>query len=576
MANSEIAKLFYEIADILELKNVEWKPRAYRRAAQTLESLSKDVQEIYQEQGIKGLMEIPGIGEALAKKIIEYLETKHIKEYEKLKKSLPQGLYELMDVMGLGPKKIKVLYQKLNIKNLNELEEAIKKHKISELENFGEKSEENIQKAIELHKKSKGRFLIGKALPIAENVVNELKNLKEIHKISVGGSLRRMQETIGDIDILVTSSNAKKVMDLFTKLPEVSRVIAKGETKSIVILKQGIQADVRVLEDKNYAAALQYFTGNKEHNVVLRSLAIKKGMKLSEYGLFYKKNNKMIPLKDEKELYNKLGMQYIEPELRQNNNEVEYALKNKLPKLIDYDEIKGDLHVHTKYSDGQNTIIEMVNAARELNYKYIAITDHSKSSVIAHGLNEDRILEQIKDIKKIRNKFKDIEIFTGMEVDIKGNGELDLDEDVLKKVDIVISSIHSGFKQNKEDMTKRLLKAFDTGLIKIFGHPTTRIINFRPEIQFDFKAIFNKCREKNIALEINSFPERLDLKDLYIKEAVNNNVKLVIDTDAHHTSHLRFIKYGVAQARRGWANKKDIVNTYNLNGFKKFFRIRQF
>jgi len=574
MANLEIAKIFYEIADILELKNVEWKPRAYRKAAQTLESLNKDVSDIYNEKGIKGLLEIPSIGEALAKKIVEYLETKKIKEYEIQKKSLPKGLYELMDVMGLGPRKIKLLYQKLNVKSLKDLETAIKRHKISQLEGFGEKSEDNILKSIELHKKGKGRFLLGQALPIAENIVNELKKLKEVNKINIGGSLRRMQESIGDIDILVTSNKAKKVMDIFTKLPEVSRILAKGETKSMVILKQGIQADVRVLEDKNYAAALQYFTGNKEHNVALRSLAIKKGYKLNEYGLFYKKNNKMIPLKNEEELYNKLGLQYIEPELRQNNQEVEYALKNKLPKLINYDDIEGDLHVHTTYSDGQNSILEMIDEARKLNYKYIAITDHSKARAIAHGLNEDKILEQIKEINKIQSKFKDIKIFTGIEIDIKSNGELDLDEDILKRLDIVIASIHSGFKQNKEELTKRLIKAFSTNLVKIFGHPTTRIINYREEIQFDFKTIFNMCKEKNIALEINSFPERLDLKDIYIREAINNGNKLIINTDAHHISHFELIKYGIAQARRGWCTNNDVVNTYKLNEFKKFFRIK--
>jgi len=573
MANQEIAKLFYEIADILELKNVEWKPRAYRRAAQAIETLSQDVEEIYKEQGIKGLKEVPGIGEALAKKIIEYIENKNLKEYEKLKQSLPRGLYELMDIMGLGPRKIKILYQKLHVKNLKDLEKAIKKHQISQLEGFGEKSEENIQKAIELHKKGRGRFLLGRALPVAEHIINELKKLKEVNKINISGSLRRMQETIGDIDILVTSSNAKKVIDLFTSLPEVSRVLAKGSTKSMVILKQGLQADVRVLENKNYAAALQYFTGNKEHNIALREIAIKKGLKLSEYGLFNKKTNRMLPIKTEQELYNKLGMQYIEPELRQNNGEIEVALKNKLPKLINYNEIKGDLHVHTNYSDGNNTIIEMVEAARKLNYKYIAITDHSKARAIAHGLDESQVLEQIKEIQRLREKYKDINIFTGIELDIKRDGKLDLDEKVLKKLDIVIGSIHSSFKQSKEETTKRLIRAFETGLIKIFGHPTTRIINFRPEIQFDFEKIFRCCCENNIAMEINSFPDRLDLKDLYIREALKNKVKLVINTDAHHTEHFNLIKYGIAQARRGWATSKDIVNTYDLKDFKKFFNI---
>ncbi|MEK6835974.1 MAG: DNA polymerase/3'-5' exonuclease PolX [Nanoarchaeota archaeon] len=574
MANLEIAKVFYEIADILELQDVEWKPRAYRRAAQAIETLDKDVSEIYHEKGIKGLMEIPGVGEALAKKIIEYLETKKIKEYEKLKASLPRGLYELMDIMGLGPRKIKIFYKKLHIKSLKDLENALKKHKIEKLEGFGEKSEENIKKAIELHKRSKGRFLLGTALPIAENMVNELKKLKDVNKINVGGSLRRMQETIGDIDILVTSKNAKKVMDVFTSLEDVKRVLAKGPTKSMVLLKQGIQADVRVLDDKSYAAALQYFTGNKEHNIVLRGIALKKGLKLSEYGLFNKKNNKMLTIKSEEELYNKLGLQYIEPELRQNFGEVEAAKLNKLPRLIPYNSIKGDLHVHSNYSDGRSSIIEMVQGARKLNYKYVAITDHSKARAIAHGLNEDRVLKQIKEIQKLRKKFKDIYIFTGTEVDIKSNGELDLGEDVLKKLDIVIGSIHSGFKQNKEEMTKRLIKAFDTGLIKIFGHPTTRIINFRPEIQFDFNKIFGYCSENNIALEIDSFPNRLDLKDLYVREAIKNNVKIIIDSDSHSIDHFKLIKYGIAQARRGWATKHDIINTYDLKDFKKFFNIK--
>ncbi|AJF62752.1 MAG: hypothetical protein QT11_C0001G0610 [archaeon GW2011_AR20] len=574
MINDEVARIFYEIADVLELKDVEWKPRAYRKAAQAIESLEKDLVEIYKNDGTKGLMEIPGVGEALAKKIVEYIETKKIKGYERLKSSLPKGLFELMNVMGLGPSRIKVLYKKLNVKGLKDLERAIKKHKISHLEGFGLKSEENIQKAIELKKKGKGRFLLGNALPIAENILTELKKLKEVNKINIGGSLRRMQETIGDIDFLVTSSSRKKIMDAFTKLPDVSRVLAKGETKTMVILKQGIQSDIRVLEDKNYAAALQYFTGNKEHNIALRSIAIKKGLKLSEYGLFYKKNNKMIPLKSEQELYNKLGLSYIEPELRQNNGEIELAKQNKLPKLVDYRDIKGDLHLHTTYSDGNSSLIDMINEARRLKYKYIAITDHSKARAIANGLNESRILKQINEIKKLQSKFNDIKIFTGMEVDIKSNGELDLDEGVLKKLDIVIGSVHSGFKQSKEEMTKCLVRAFETGLVNIFGHPTTRLINTRPEIQFDFNTIFKTCRENNIALEVDSFPERLDLKDIYIKNAVDNDVKIVVNTDSHHTDHFRFIKYGVSQARRGWATKKDVINTYRLRDIKKFFNIK--
>ncbi len=415
MKNLEIAKIFYEMADILEMQDVQWKPRAYRKAARALESLSEDVEDIYKKKGLKGLEKIPGIGERLAKKIVQYIETGKINEYERLKKTLPPGLTEMMEVMGLGPKKVKVLYKKLKIKNIKELEKAIKEHKLRNLFGFGEKTEKNILESLQLYKQRSKRMLIGFVLPLVNNIVNELKKLKEVHNIVPVGSFRRCKETVGDIDILVTSSNPNKVMDTFVKLPEIKKVLAKGTTKSMVILSNGLQADLRVVEDKSFGSALQYFTGNKDHNIELRKIAIKKGYKLSEYGLFEKRTNKMVAGKTEEEVYKKLGLRYIPPELRENRGEIEAAKRGKLPNLVEYRDIKGDLHIHSKYSDGTATIKEIADAARKIGYKYICITDHSKSRAIAHGLKEDTLLKQIKEIKKLNRKLKGFRIFTGCE-----------------------------------------------------------------------------------------------------------------------------------------------------------------
>src|SRR3989344_5530783 len=404
MKNQELARIFYDIADILEIKNVEWKPLAYRKAARAIEVLGSDVEDIYKKDGIKGLREIPGVGERIAEKIEEFIKTNKIKEYEELKKTIPKHLTELMEVPGLGAKRAKKLYERLHIKSIKELERAAKQHKISRLETFKEKSEENILKGIELIKKGKGRTLLGIALPMARNIIDELKTLKEVKNISVAGSLRRMEETIGDIDILAISSNPKKVMDKFTNLKDVNRILAKGETKSMVSLENGIQADIRVLDEKSYGAALQYFTGNKGHNIRLRELAIKKGYKLNEYGLF--KKDKYVCGRTEKEIYNKLGLDYIEPELRNNLNEIEAAKTGKLPKLIKLKDIKGDFHVHTIDSDGDNTIEEMAIAARNMGYEFVCISDHSKLIAITNGMDEERLLKQINDIDKLNKKFK--------------------------------------------------------------------------------------------------------------------------------------------------------------------------
>lgn len=573
MKNIEIAKIFYEIADILEMKNVQWKPRAYRKAAKALESLSEDVEVIYKKGGIKALEEIPGVGQRLAKKIIEYIETGKIKEHQRLTKKIPKGLDELMEVMGLGPKKVMVLYKKLGIKNIKDLEKAVKKHKLKNVFRFGEKTEENILKGLEVFKRGKQRILLGLALPTANNIIKQLKILKEIHKIEYAGSLRRMQETIGDIDILVTASNPEPVMNLFTKLPDVARVFAKGKTKSSVLLKNGMQADVRVVEDASFGSAMQYFTGNKEHNIRLREIAIKKGLKLSEYGLFNKKTNKKVAGKTEEEVYKKLNMPYIEPELRENRGEIEAAKKKMLPKLINYNDINGDFHIHSKWSDGSETIENLARNAMKLGYQYICITDHSKTRAIAHGLSEESLLKQINEISKLNRKFRKFRIFSSSEVDILLDGSLDYDESILKKLDIVTVAVHSGFKLSKRQTTERIIKALENKYVKILEHPTGRIINKREPYEVDIEQIFAVAKEKKKFLEINSMPDRLDLNDVLVKKAKEQGIKLVIGTDAHSLDHLRFMKLGVAVARRGWCEKKDILNTYPLEKVIKILNI---
>ena len=557
MLNLEIAKIFYEMADILELQEVAWKPRAYRVAARALEALTRDVKDIYKKEGITGLEKIPGIGERLAKKIVEYIETGKIKEYEELKKQLPPGLEQLMKVTGLGPKRIKKLYEKLKIKSIGDLRQAIKQHKLERLFGFGEKIEKNILDALQLLQESKKRFLLGEAYPIAMSIVDQLKKLKEVKRIEVAGSLRRMKETVGDIDILVTATKNLPVIQTFVKLSEVKKVYAKGETRASVLLRNNIQCDLRVVKDEEYGSALQYFTGSKEHSIELRKIAIKKGYKLSEYGLFNVKTGKRVAGRTEEEIYKKLGFPWIPPELRENRGE----LTQKIPKLVGYDAIKGDLHMHTKWSDGKNSIEEMALAAKKFGYEYIAITDHSKTRAVAHGLDEAMVEKQIKEIKQISKKIKGIKILTGIEVDIKQNGDLDLSDSCLKKLDIVIAAIHSAFKLDEKRMTERVLNALSNENVNILGHPTGRIINKRPPYKLNLDKIFKFAAEHNVIMEIDAQPDRLDLSDVNTRKAILAGCKIEIGTDSHNNESFHYMRYGVAQARRGWARAKDIINT---------------
>jgi DNA polymerase (family 10) len=574
MKNQEIAKIFYEIAYFLEMEGVKFKPYAYEKAALTLEGLEKDVEEIYKKEGFEGLRKIPGVGESIAKKIEEYLKTGKIQYYEDYKKKYPINLDELMGIEGLGPKRMKVLYEKLGIKNLKDLEEAVKSHKIAPLYGFGEKTEKNILEAIEFAKRSKGRFLLGDILPRVKEVYEKLKSLKEVERIDVVGSIRRMKETIGDVDFLVISKNPAPIMDFFVSLPGVIKVWGKGNTKASVRMKEGFDMDIRVLPKRSYGAALQYFTGSKEHNIALRKIAIQKGLKLSEYGLF--KGSEMIAGENEEEIYQKLGMDWIPPELREDRGEIEAALRGKLPKIIDYKDLKGDLHVHSKWDGGKNSIEEIAEYAIKMGYEYVGIADHTKFLKIEHGLDEERLRERNKEIDKLNYKLQNakckLRILKGCEANILPDGKIDIDDECLKEQDFVIAGVHSRFKMTKEEMTERIIRAMKNPNVDIISHPTGRLIQKRDEYEIDFDKILRVAKETGTILEINSYPERLDLNDVNIKKTKEMGVKMVINTDAHHVDQMRFIELGIAQARRGWAEKEDIINCWPLEKMLKFLK----
>ncbi len=562
MKNAEIAKILYEMADMLEMQGVEFKPRAYRRAAQSVETLQRGVEEIWREGALRT---IPGVGENIERKINEYLETGRLSSYEKLKKSLPVDLESLLSVGGLGPKRVGMLYRKLKIRNLNNLEKAAKSHRIAKLEGMGDRSEKKIIEGIAFARRSTGRMLLGTAFPIANEIVGRLAKLGVVKQVAPAGSLRRMKETVGDIDILATSDKPGDVIEFFVNMNGVEEIIAKGPTKASVRLG-GVQVDIRVLGDKVFGAALQYFTGSKEHNVALRKIAIARGLKLSEYGLL--RGNKLVAGDTEDDIYNKLGLRYIEPELRENAGEIEAAGKDKLPNLIKYGAVKGDLQIHTKWSDGSNTIEEMAAAAKKFGYEYICITDHGGRLKIAGSLDEKRFRKQWKEIGSL-NENTGIEILKGIEVNIGPGGRPDVKNELLKEFDIVIASIHSGFNQPKDAATKRIITAMENENVGMIGHLTGRMIGERKGAELDFEKIFDAAKRTQTILEINAQPKRLDLSDANARDAVKAGCMLAINTDAHSAEQLADMRFGVGVARRAWAEDKDIINTLPLKGFLK-------
>ena len=563
MKNIELSRIFEQIAKILKIKEENpFKIRAYEKITLVLENLPIDIETIYHQGGLNN---IPGVGTGIAKKIEEFLTTGKLEYYEKLKETIPSGVIELLDISEVGPKTAKLLYEELGVDNIDKLEKAVREHQIKDLPGMGEKSETNILRGIELYKRRKERFLLGRALPLAEEMVESLSQLKETDKISFAGSLRRKKETIGDIDILITSQNPEKIMRTFTSLPQVREILAEGPTKSSIITKDDLHIDVRVVEPISFGAALQYFTGSKAHNIKLRELALKRGLKINEYGVFEVESGNRIAGEKEEEVYQALNLPFIPPELREDRGEIEAAQENRLPQLIEYSQIKGDLHLHTKWSDGAHTIRQMAEAAKKRGYKYIAITDHSQSLKIAGGLTEKRLREQVEEIQKLNQELKDFTILSGIEVDIKSDGSLDFSDEILSKLDVVIAAIHSGFKQESKIITERIIKAMQNRLVNIIAHPTGRLIGYRESYQVDINEMMEVAAKTGTILEINSYPERLDLNDIYCRMAKEKGVQLAIETDAHSIDGLEFMNLGVDVARRGWLEEKDIVNTLPLN-----------
>ena len=571
MTNSEIAEIFENLYNILSIdETTKFEALAYQRVAMELQSMPEDVSEVYDKYGIEGLMKIPGVGKGIAQHIIEYLKTGKIEKYEKIKSEYPIDFGDLFRIEGLGPKKAILLYKKLGIKNLNDLKKAAEEHKIADIPGFGEKSEELILKNISMLASLHGRILLAQGLNEARKIISYLTKSDFIDRCFIAGSTRRMKETLGDIDILATSKDSKKTMDLFINFEDARSVVIKGETKTTILLSTGVTCDLRVINDVSSGAALQYFTGSKDHNIKIRKIAIGNNYKLNEYGLFYNDSN-IAAGKDEKFIYNRLNMDYIPPEMREDRGEIELALQHRIPELISLNDIKGDLHLHTKESDGLNTTEEMVNAALEKRYEYIAMTNHTKNLKIAHGMGDQDFIKYFDTVDKLNQKYK-IKILKGAEVDILKDGSLDLKDETLGQMDCVIASVHMNISMEKEDMTQRVINAIKTGKVNILGHPTGRLINKRSSYEIELDEVSKYCEKYKTALEINSSPERLDLNDENILKTSKYNVYYSINTDSHNIYGYDFMELGVGTARRGWLGKEKVINTMDLNGLMKFLK----
>ncbi|MEK6660358.1 MAG: DNA polymerase/3'-5' exonuclease PolX, partial [candidate division NC10 bacterium] len=559
MRNLEIAKLFNEIADLLEIKDENiFKIRAYRRAAINLESLTEEIEAVAARGG---LTEIAGIGKDLAAKIEQALETGRIEYLEELRREIPRGVVELMAIPGVGPKTAKLLFDRLQVDSVEKLEALAQEGKLLGLPGIKQKTVENIVKGIQVVKKGRERMLLGQALPLAREIVWILEELPQVEKISMAGSLRRMRETVRDFDLLITSTKPAKVMEIFTSLPQVAEVLVHGETKATIRHREGIQVDLRVVEPECFGAALQYFTGSKEHNIRVRELASRKGLKVSEYGVFNEATGKRIAGATEEEVYRAIGLPYIPPELREDTGEIEAALEGRLPNLLELDDLRGDLHAHTNWSDGHHDLEALVEAAHRRGYEYVIVSDHSRSSTVAHGLSEERLIEQIGQIRALNKRYTNFRILTGSECDILADGRMDFPDRVLAQLDIVLCAVHSRFKQGRAEMTARIVKALSNPYVHILAHPTGRLIGERDPYDVDLEAVFAAAKRHGKAVEINAQPSRLDLNDHHARRAKELGVMISIDTDTHSLDQLENMTLGVATARRAWIGKSDVINT---------------
>ncbi|MEP9410665.1 MAG: DNA polymerase/3'-5' exonuclease PolX [Candidatus Brocadia sp.] len=566
MKNHEIAALFERIANVLELKGENtFRINSYRKASRVIGDLTEDIEDLARAGK---LTDIPGIGEGTAEKIIEYINTGKMSKYEEVMKGVSEETVALMQIPGLGPKTVALLNRELGIVGLSDLEKALQDGKLKGLFGIGDKKIENIIKGIELFKTSQQRISIGMAYPVVKKIIEGLRHNSLIRDIQAAGSLRRMKETVGDIDILVSGTEGTEIIKSFVNMRGVTQILAAGDTKGSVRVEEGVQVDLRVVREDEFGAALQYFTGSKEHNIHLREIAKKKGLKISEYGIF--KGDKKIGGQREEDVYKALGMDWIPPELRENRGEIEAAQEGKLPRLVELSDIKGDLHNHSNWSDGTPTFEEMAQHAMKMGYKYLVVSDHSKSLHVANGLKDDELLEEIEEIDKLNKKFKGFTLLKATEVDIKADGSLDFPDKLLEKLDVVVASIHSGFKQGKEKITERMIAAIRNPYVNVIAHPTGRLISKREGYEVDLDRVIEACAETGTALEINCFYDRLDLNDINCRKAKEAGVMIAISTDAHHVDQMWMVELGVGIARRGWLEAKDVINTLSVDKLKAF------
>jgi DNA polymerase (family 10) len=563
MKNSEVAKVFQDIADLLELKGENvFKIRAYQKAARAIEHYPRELKIMIDE--VEDLRSIPGVGEAIAKKAAELITTGKLDYYENLKAEFPQGITNLLAIPGIGPKTANKLSTELGISSVDELERAIKEGKVAKLFRLGDKTAENMLRQIQALRRKDQRIPIGEALPIVEEILAALRTVPGVRNLTAAGSLRRFRETVGDIDLMGTADNPKEVIDAFVALPQIAQVLAQGSTKASAIISGGLQVDLRMVEHDSFGSLLQYFTGSKQHNISLRERGHKQGLKLSEYGITVIATDKLEKFSVEEEFYHRLGLQYIPPELREAQGEIGKAEQGTIPKLVELSDIKGDLHTHTDWSDGHNSIEEMALAAKDTGYQYIAITEHSAGRGIAHGLDVERLRKQVIEIKALNERLTGIHVLTGIEVDIRADGSLDMPHEILSGLDIVIAAVHSAMNQSEEKMTRRVIEAIKNPHVDIIAHPTCRLIGEREPVAIDLEAIFQAAAKNNKIIEINAMPDRLDLKDVHAFRARDLGVKLVIGADAHSIAHLSFMRFGVGVARRAWCEPRHILNTLPL------------
>jgi DNA polymerase (family 10) len=536
-------------------------------AAQRVAALTENVSSIADRNELE---KIPGVGKSIAMSIEEIIETGQSIFLEELRNSLPKGVLQMIEIEGIGPKIAMRLNTELHVTNLEELEQAAKTKKIRALKGFGEKKEENILKALNEYRNRSTRFLLGEVLPIIQAITSFMEDNPIVRQVEIAGSARRSKETVGDLDVLISSNNPEAVTEHFISMPPINRILGKGPTKSTVVLENMLQVDLRVISPDSFGAALQYFTGSKEHNVKLRTIGVKAGFKLNEYGIYRRDNGELVAAEDEAKIYEVLGMQWIPPELRENTGEIEASMKGSLPNLIKLDQVKGDLHIHTDYSHAINSLQEMVVKAIEMKLKYLAITDHSQSLAIAQGLKEEKLQEQIEEVQRLDEEYSEIKLLTGTESDIKSDGSMDYSDDVLESLDWVVASIHIGMQRDEETITNRIIDAIHNPYTRVIGHPTGRLIQRRNSYAVNLDKIFNAAVEQKVFMEINCSPSRLDLKDVDARRAKETGVKLALGSDAHSVNQMEFLPLGLAVARRAWLEPKDVVNTWDIEKVLSF------